>query len=244
MKTYLVGGAVRDEIMGHKSKDLDYTVVLNDDERELIHQRMQSPFDYMANTLVDKGYKIFVETPEHFTIRAQTPDRKETADFVLARKEGPYSDGRRPDFVEVGTLLDDLSRRDFSINAIAKDTDGPLIDPFNGVQDIQNKIIRAVGDPFARFDEDALRMLRAVRFKVTKGFNLHHDIIQALHNEVLLRKLALVSDERKREELNKMFKHDTLRSLNVLEAYRDLRDVVFSGSVNLEATMKTKGRKK
>lgn len=239
MKTYLVGGAVRDEIMGVRSNDLDYSVVFEDGDLDGV----QDPFVFMTEWFENLGYKIFVKTPEHFTIRAQTPDRKETADFVLARKEGPYSDGRRPDFVEVGTLIDDLSRRDFSFNAIAKDADGSLIDPFNGVKDIEQRIIRAVGDPFERLNEDALRAVRALRFKITKGFSIESDLMWAMQSSAVLDAIEnKISDERIKDELSKMFRSDTVASLLVLNQYPALTRAMFSGSVSLDATMKTKGR--
>lgn len=258
MEMYEVGGCVRDELLGVKSKDIDFSVVL--DPSEITPRRTRkgtmverTPFEVMDDELTRRGFKIFLRTPQFLTIRAQFPrmdnlalvgrDRRNlTADFVLARKEGEYTDGRRPDKVEVGTLTDDLRRRDFTMNAIAKDAEGNLIDPFGGREDIEKRQIRAVGSAHERFEEDALRMLRAVRFKVTKGFTLHHDIMQALHNTDLLERLVSVSDERIMDELNKALRFNTLRTLQVLDEYKDLRAVLFSGSVSLDATMKQKGR--
>lgn len=241
MQTYLVGGAVRDEIMGHKSKDLDYTVVFDDGDLESV----EDPFVFMTEWFENLGYKIFVTTPEHYTIRAQTPDRKETADFVLAREEGPYSDGRRPDWVKAGTLEMDLGRRDFSMNAIAKDTDGNYIDPFDGQVDIQNRIIRTVGDPYERIMEDALRAVRALRFSVTKGFIIEGDLYDALnHPDVDEAVRYNIADERISEELSKMFRYDTIQSLRILSQYPHLTKAMFSGSVSLDSSMKTRGRGK
>lgn len=259
MEMFEVGGCVRDELLGVKSKDIDFTVVLSPDEVTPRKTKKgtfveRTPFQVMDDELVRRGFKIFLRTPEFLTIRAQFPKfnghaglvgaerRNLTADFVLARREGTYTDGRRPDSVEVGTLEDDLRRRDFTMNAIAKDGEGNLIDPFGGQKDIERKMIRAVGNPFDRFNEDALRMLRAVRFKVTKGFMLDHDIMAALHDKPLLEKLGNVSDERVMDEMNKMLRFDTLRTLRVLDDFVDLRAVLFSGKVSLDATMKQKGR--
>lgn len=256
MEMYEVGGCVRDEILGLPSKDIDFSVVLEEgDLRNSGVEDERDMFNYMVRDLERRGFKIFLKTPEFLTVRAQFPKPRSlvaisheraglTADFVLARKESDYTDGRRPDTVRPGTLMDDLRRRDFTMNAIAKDTDGSYIDPFNGVQDIHDGIIKAVGSAHERFEEDALRMLRAVRFKVTKGFSMHHDIMQALHNQDLLDRLGNVSQERVMDELNKMLRFDTLRSLEVLDQYKDLREVLFSGRVSLDATMKTKGRGK
>lgn len=242
MKIYLVGGAVRDEIMEVKSKDLDYTVVMDEVPPR---STAQTAFAVMAENLEAMGYKIFVETPEFFTVRAQTPDRKDTADFVLARKEGPYSDGRRPDYVEVGTLEDDLSRRDFSCNAIAKDADGSYIDPFNGRADIDARLIRAVGDPYARLSEDALRAVRAIRFAVTKGFSIEPELRYALEYKFVTEAIKdKIADERISEELGKMFRFDTVASIRMLNNFPALTEAMFSGRVSLDATLKTKGRGK
>jgi tRNA nucleotidyltransferase (CCA-adding enzyme) len=246
MKMYLVGGAVRDEIMGVRSKDLDYSVVLDEQDRWIQDSAFYSdPFQVMVLHLMRMGYNIFLETPEHLTVRAQTPDRKETADFVLARKEGTYSDGRRPDSVEVGTLTDDLARRDFTMNAIAKDSDGSYIDPFNGQADIHARIIRAVGDPFERLLEDALRAVRALRFSVTKGLTIDSFLAFAMKDDEVLAAIENnISDERIDIELSKMFRFDTLKSLTALHAFPALTDAIFSGRVSLDSTMKTKGRGK
>lgn len=235
MELYLVGGAIRDEILGTKSKDLDYTVVL--DERDLRHG--YNPFATMRYNLLALGFEIFVESPQFLTIRARFPkghpNRGITGDFVLARKEGEYTDGRRPDKVEPGTLLDDLRRRDFSMNAIAKADDGTIIDPFGGQADITNRLIRAVGDPHERFEEDALRILRAMRFAVTKGFQIE------IETQIAMRELSLtvagVSSERVREELTKMFKVDPMRTIRILDEF-ELLYIIFGMGINLMPTMK------
>lgn len=263
MKLFEVGGCVRDELLGVPSKDIDFSVVLTDDEKEIIYQRNQEPFDFMANSLTDNGFKIFLESPEFLTVRAQFPEgdggfdvkraggvckpgrKRLTADFVLARREGDYTDGRRPDKVEPGDLLDDLARRDFTMNAIAKDEDGVLIDPFNGVGDIETRIIRAVGDPVERLTEDALRAVRALRFSVTKGFEIDMPLRFAMQDEEVLNAIATkISDERIQVELSKMFRFDTLGSIRALSEFTLLTTAMFSGRVSLDATLKTKGRGK
>lgn len=251
MKMYEVGGCIRDEILGIPSKDVDFSVVLDGNDAVLMGDT--SPFEYMVNKLKHMGFEIFLETPEHLTVRAQFPrsymiagDNKGlTADFVLARKEGTYTDGRRPDFVEPGTLEDDLARRDFTMNAIAKAPDGTLIDPFNGQMDIRMRQIRAVGDPMERLTEDALRAVRAVRFAVTKGFKIDPALAQAMESYPVWRAVKdNISDERIQVETSKMFRFDTRESLLILERFPALRTAMFSGSVSLDATMKTKGRGK
>lgn len=258
MRFYLVGGAVRDELLGVTSKDQDFTVVLDEMDVRL---SVVPPFDIMSARLKQMGFKIFLETPEYLTIRAQFPDKgfkmnasdevnkfqfansRLTADFVLARKESDYTDGRRPDTVEVGTLEDDLARRDFSMNAIARDLEGNLIDPFNGVQDINDRVIRAVGNAYERLEEDALRAVRALRFSVTKGFRIDHELRFAMQDSGILDSIENnISDERIMDELSKMFRFDTVESLRALSAYPLLTEAMFSGRVSLDSTMKQKGR--
>lgn len=249
MKMYEVGGCVRDEILGVPSKDIDFSVVL--EERELNYLGVSSitndPFEYMVMRLKEMGFKIYQETPEHLTIRGKFPrDHAEhpglDADFVLARKDGQYTDGRRPDSVEPGSLYDDLARRDFTMNAIAKDMHSYL-DPFHGMEDIKNRIVVAVGEPMERLTEDALRAVRAVRFAVTKGFVIEHNLARAMESPRVTDLVKnKISDERIRVELEKMFRYDTLGSLFQLHHYPHLTEAMFSGSVSLDATMKQKGR--
>lgn len=237
MRMYMVGGAVRDEIIGIKSKDIDYTVVLDEDETP------NDPFRYMCNRLADSGFKIFLESPEYLTVRAKFPTGHKnagtTADFVLARKDGDYTDGRRPNFVEPGTLMDDLARRDFTMNAIAKDEDGSYIDPFDGITDIYRGVIRAVGDPRERFEEDALRIVRAFRFSVTKNFRIERETVLAIWK--LRDTIANVSAERVREELVKMFNHDPLETIWTLDTF-DMFEIVFQTGINFQPTLKEKVR--
>lgn len=224
IQLFKVGGAVRDQFLGVKSKDLDYAV--------------EAPsYEAMRDFIADNG-KIFLEKPEYFTIRAKV--NGEDADFVLCRKEHGYSDGRRPDSVTIGDIYDDLSRRDFTMNAIAIHTgEGAIVDPHQGVRDIERKLIRCVGKAEERFNEDSLRMIRAVRFAITKNFVMDWDIRNALHDRVLLEKLENVSKERVREELNRCFKHNTLQTLVTFERFPKLRNVVFSDdTLWLEATNK------
>lgn len=263
MKFFQVGGCVRDEIMGVSSKDIDFSAVMEQADIDAYSAHNQfTPFEYMVEYLKGQGFKVFVETPEHLTARAQFPvadggfdvkaaggpinpgKKRLTADFVLARKESGYSDGRRPDSVEVGTLMDDLARRDFTMNAIAKGENGEVIDPFNGATDIARGVIEAVGDAQERLDEDALRALRALRFSVTKDMAISDAVAEAMESDSVLAAIRnKISDERIREELNKMFAHDTVKSLWGLADFPALTDAIFSGSVSLEATMKQrKGR--
>jgi tRNA nucleotidyltransferase/poly(A) polymerase len=225
IKIYEVGGKVRDFFLNIPNKDADFCVIA-------------PSYKHMKDYLVGRGAKIYLEKPEFFTIRCKLPPFGD-ADFRLGRTEGHYSDGRRPDQVYVASCIeDDLYFRDFTVNAIAKDEDGNIIDPFGGSLDLQNKLIRCVGNPYDRFDEDALRLLRAVRFSITKGFEIEKETEQCLFNSYLLNKLRIsVSVERIREELNKCFKFDTIQTLQVLSYYVSLRNICFK-TLKLEATLK------
>lgn len=260
MKMYEVGGCVRDGLLGVTSKDIDFTVVLEPGDTLIpgVELATADPFMTMVAELKQRGFKIFLETPEFLTVRAQFPNltiengkiresrdprRRMTADFVLARKEEDYTDGRRPDKVVPGTLEDDLARRDFTMNAIAKDSDGTLIDPYNGRSDILMRQIRAVGDPMERLTEDALRAVRALRFSVTKGFRIDPALAEAMESYPVWRAIQdKISDERIQVELSKMFRFDTIAALRAMDKFPALSAACFHGRVSLDATLKTKGR--
>lgn len=259
MEFYEVGGCVRDEIMGVKSKDIDFTVVLNDgdfDDPALTVNAETDPFKVMEAELRRRGFKIFLSTPEFLTVRAKFPNPKGLtsiknewagmdADFVLARKESTYTDGRRPDTVEPGTLMDDLARRDFTMNAIAKDAEGNLIDPFDGQRDIAMGIISAVGDPAERLAEDALRAVRALRFMVTKQMKVDPGLRFAMQTYSVLDAIEnKISDERIAIEMQKMFRFNTPASIRLMNEFPLLTNAIFAGNVSLDATMKTRGRGK
>lgn len=229
IKLYKIGGCVRDEIMGIKPHDIDFTVLANS-------------YDDMKQYILSIG-KIYLETPEFFTIRGQIMlnNKKVDADFVLSRKDGQYFDNRRPDSVEVGTLLDDQSRRDFNLNSIAQDMEtGEYIDPFHGIADIHSKIIRCVGKPEDRFNEDALRLLRAIRFAITKDFNLHESVTKCLDNMDLANKLRSISTDRIRDELFKCFNHSTPETLRALDRFKYIRNICFEKSIWLKPTMENR----
>jgi tRNA nucleotidyltransferase (CCA-adding enzyme) len=200
IKYYKVGGYVRDKLLGIKSHDIDFAV-----EAE--------SYEAMKQCLIDCGVKIFKESPEYLTIRGSHLDYG-GVDYVLCRKDGEYVDGRHPETVVAGTILDDLARRDFTINAMALDGE-TLIDPFDGQYDIKNRIIRCVGDPEERFREDALRILRAIRFAVKLGFLIEEETYTAMGRwAITVRNLP---QERIREELEKCFRHNTILTLRALD---------------------------
>lgn len=203
IKIYEVGGAVRDRFLNLISKDIDYAVEAPSWEAMREH--------VFANTK-----KVFLETPQHLTIRALTHDNQ-AVDFVLCRKDGTYSDGRHPDTVEIGTIYDDLARRDFTVNAMAIDEDGNLLDPFDGREDLNIRRLCCVGNTEDRFNEDSLRILRALRFRITKGFSWSSEVWDVFENpKFWIPKLESVSKERIREELTKCFQSDTPKTIFIL----------------------------
>lgn len=239
VKLYLVGGAVREIVRGHedKIKDWDFAV-----EAE--------SFDHMRDWMVANGFEIFVETPQYMTIRARTPKdgftfagrdmAGKTFDFALCRTESGYTDGRRPDSVQPATIESDLSRRDFTMNAMAITEDGELLDPFNGEEDIRSSIISCVGKVDDRMWEDRLRMVRALRFAVQLGFVFDTELNNWLmHNETAW----MVEDieiNRVSDELYKAFKIDTVDTLYYLSMLGWGR-YIFSSGLWLMPTQK--GRK-
>lgn len=204
---WLVGGSVRDALMGVQSKDQDYC--------------MECGFDEMREHLNDRGFTIVHEKPEYLTMRVKVPVTGIVQDFVCCRTEGQY-DGRRPGSTAPTTLVEDLSRRDFTVNAMAVPVNeamepqwDELVDLFGGQEDLQIKALRFVGNPEDRITEDGLRWLRAIRFSIVKNFGLVGDSYDAVYHRTA-DPLTNVSIERIREELVRCFKHDTLLTLRVL----------------------------
>jgi tRNA nucleotidyltransferase/poly(A) polymerase len=237
-----VGGCVRDEILGMESKDIDFTFVLDNQEMSVA-----DGFQTMSLFLLANGFKVFLSTPECFTIRAKFPkDHKNAgliADFVLARKEVGRIQGTRRQALELGSLVDDLKRRDFTMNAIAKKEDGTLIDPFGGLTDIREKIIDTPLNPIDTFMDDPLRMIRAIRFCITKDFKISDRVWEAMKQPHLVQRLKeTVSAERIREELSKAFLADTVRTIRLLsdvdEILPGFLDACFPEGLRLEPTFK------
>jgi len=213
---FKVGGCVRDKFLGVDSKDIDFTFVLDE-----LDQTVEQGFQIMTAWMTERGFEIFLSTPDCFTIRARFPkDHQFTgmvADFVMARKEVGYVEGTRRPILELGTLHDDLLRRDFTVNAIAESVDGEIIDPFGGVADLKLGILRTPLPAEQTMMDDPLRILRALRFQITKSFSIHEDIWMAMGQPEILEKLkTTVSAERIRDEVFKMMKHNTPMTIKVL----------------------------
>ncbi len=182
---YLVGGCVRDYLLGQPSHDEDICSSLLPDE-------IQSLFADLPQT--DQGLK-------HGTVGIILDGR--LYEVTTYRQDGSYSDHRRPDQVTFTRSLEaDLARRDFTINAMAMGLQGEVIDPFGGQADLKAGLVRAVGDPWRRFEEDSLRLMRAVRFANRLGFQLEPQTEQALREQASL--LSAISAERLAEEFLKI----------------------------------------
>ena len=204
---YLVGGCVRDMLLEHRPHD----------------------WDICTGALPEQVMALFPGSRPtglaHGTVTVVLGSRQ--VEVTTFRTEGGYADHRHPDRVAFVTeLTEDLSRRDFTMNAIALAADGLLADPFGGVEDIREKRIRCVGEPARRFEEDALRMLRALRFSAKLGFTIEINTLLAMQEKAPL--AATLAAERVREELEKLLLTDApetvhpLMEMGLLDAY--LRD--------------------
>ena len=209
---YRVGGCVRDYVMGVPSKDIDLLAI-------------GGSFEELEQDVVNNGGQIYISKPEYLTVRCNYP-KVGPCDIRLARKDGDYSDGRRPDKVFLAEdVKDDVNTRDFKMNALLQDLEtGEVIDYVGGLKDIQNKKVSCVGDARDRFEEDYLRLCRAVRFGITKGFSLDREIINCLEDFDIIKGLKKVSQERIREELLRCFMFSSFKTiycLNQLPLFRD-----------------------
>jgi tRNA nucleotidyltransferase/poly(A) polymerase len=184
----------------------------------------------MYQNIQERG-EIFLSTPSCYTIRYKDKVTKEVKDVVMSRKEIGYIPGTRTPIVKPGTLYDDLERRDATLNALAKDEDGSIIDYFGGLEDLRNMVLKTPLDPIKTFDDDPLRIIRFARFSITKGFTIPNDIVNVIRNYDYETKMGVVSNERIREELLKCFKHNTLGTIKELNRYSDLRDYIFKNNL-------------
>jgi poly(A) polymerase len=190
LEAYVVGGFVRDLLLEKPSKDIDIVVV--GDGTELARK--------VADILRVKSVSVF---KNYGTAHFKYKDLD--VEFVGARKESYESNSRKP-YTEKGTLRDDQFRRDFTINALALDLRpqnyGELVDPFDGLTDLKNGIIRTPVDPEITFSDDPLRMLRAIRFATRLDFKIESNCLKALKNQA--NRLEIISRERISDELNKI----------------------------------------
>ncbi len=214
-KIFEVGGKVRDELLGLESKDADFAFVLT--EQEAAGLSIDDAFLFMSEWMLAMGFQIFMSKPDCVTIRARFFNSSETADFVLAKRELKVMPGNCESKVVPGSLEDDLLRRDFTINAMAKSRSGELIDLFDGQKDLSDKVLRTPIEARITLADDPLRALRAIRFSVKLGFHLDAELVDALHDPALTELMAQVSTDRVREELARSMKIDTWGTLQMLQ---------------------------
>ena len=186
---YAVGGCVRDSIMGAEPHDWDLCTDARPEETAGLFP----------------SYHVLGYGMKHGTVTVVSEGRP--VEITTYRTDGEYKDGRRPENVEfVRNITDDLSRRDFTVNAIAYSPKIGLADPFGGIEDIKAGIVRAVGSPSERFGEDALRIMRALRFSCCLGFEIEKETSKAVHEMKGL--LDRISRERTTGELMRILSSD------------------------------------
>ena len=217
-ESYLIGGSVRDLILGKKPHEYDLTTSSHPEH-------------------VKKLFKRVIETGiQHGTVTVMLADN--AYEITTFRKDIDYTDGRRPDKIEFGaSLSEDMKRRDFTMNAIALDIlSGKMIDENNGIADIQNKLIRTIGNPLERFGEDGLRPIRAIRFQSTLNFQIESETYKAIF---LTRHITeKISRERFHDELNKILNSQNA-FIGLYELYKNqifelFTNEIFTKNLNLE----------
>ena len=187
-EAYIVGGYVRDKLLGIESFDIDITTNAKPDNLLKMFDNINISNEYGSFVVLYNNYKYEITT---------------------YRKDLSYDDFRRPNSIEyVDTLYEDLLRRDFSINTLCMDKNQNIIDLLGAMDDINNKLIRCVGNPKVKLKEDSLRILRAIRFASTLDFSIESSLYSELKNSSNL--LLHLSYDRKKEELNKIFQSHNL----------------------------------
>ncbi|PIY59522.1 hypothetical protein COY96_01375, partial [Candidatus Wolfebacteria bacterium CG_4_10_14_0_8_um_filter_37_11] len=201
-EAYLVGGCVRDLLMNPPHK---FMWGMNREPKD---------WDITTNAKPEEIQKLFpnnIYENKFGTVAVKTDSDDEQLKIIeitTFRLEGKYTDKRHPDEVKFAkTIEEDLSRRDFTINAIAlkpntQNLKPELVDPYNGQEDIKNKLIRSVGEPEKRFNEDALRLMRAIRFSVQLGWEIEKKTFAALKKEAGF--IEMIAKERIRDEFIKI----------------------------------------
>lgn len=206
-EAFLVGGCVRDKLLGLKPKDYDICTNLNPKE-------------------VKQLFPTSIGIGEHFGVML-VKEYKEAVEVATYRNDGSYSDGRRPTEVTYATTIEeDAKRRDFTINGIYQHAiTGSLHDPYGGVKDIKSKTIRTIGKADDRFQEDALRLMRAIRFATTKNFTIEKTTFEAIQKHAPL--INKISKERINTELTKILKSEhRIKGVALLEKSGLLKEII------------------
>ncbi|MDZ4665750.1 MAG: HD domain-containing protein [Bacteroidota bacterium] len=228
VEAYLIGGFVRDIFLERQSKDIDIVAV-------------GRGIDLATKVKESLGEEAHLSIFKNFGT-AQIKYKKLEIEFVGARKESYDRNSRKP-FVENGTLKDDQLRRDFTINALAigvsKLNFGKLLDPFDGMNDITNKIIRTPLDPAITYSDDPLRMMRAIRFASQLGFTIEENSFKAISENK--QRIEIVSKERITDELNKIILSSTPSYGFKLLFDTGVLHLIFPEMVKLQGTDTFKG---
>ena len=229
LESYVVGGFVRDLLLGKSSKDIDFTCVGSGIE---LAKEVASLLGKEAKVSV---YKNFGTASVHHQGLAY--------EFVGARKESYRSESRNP-IVEDGTFEDDVKRRDFTVNALAislnETSYGELVDLFEGRQDLDRKLIRTPLDPKVTFSDDPLRMMRAIRFATQLGFDIDADTFDGIIEQK--ERISIISQERVSEELNKIILAETPSYGFKLLFHTGLLELIFPEMVKLHGVKKINGK--
>ena len=208
--SYLVGGCVRDLIMGREPKDWDITT----------NARPEEIIALFEKTIYENRFGTVGVVVNHETLNSMI------IEVTPYRIEAKYSDNRHPDEVKFSeTLEEDLKRRDFTINSLALDSKGHLTDIFDGIKDIKEKVIRTVGEADERFNEDALRMLRAIRFACQLDFAVSYDVIHSITKNAHL--IKNISQERIRDEFVKIImSNNPMMGIGMLQKFGLLKYII------------------
>jgi poly(A) polymerase len=228
LETYVIGGFVRDLYLKRKSKDIDIVTIGSGIE---LAQKVSENLKNKPQVNVFKNFGTAMLKYKDLEI-----------EFVGARKESYQRDSRKP-IVENGTLEDDQNRRDFTINALAlglnKSNFGELIDPFNGIEDLENKIIRTPLEPDITFSDDPLRMMRAIRFSAQLGFEIQSETLQSISKK--RERINIVSGERIIDEINKIMMADKPSVGFKLMEETGLLKIIFPELLQLKGVEKING---
>ena len=204
-EAYAVGGCVRDALMGKEPHDYDITTSALPEE---------------VKGIFSDNYRVIETGIKHGTVTVISDGHP--IEITTYRIDGEYKDNRRPESVKFsGNLADDLGRRDFTVNALVYSDKSGIIDLFGGIDDLENRVLRCIGNPHDRFCEDALRILRALRFSAQLDFDIDKNTADAIHG--LKELLKNISAERIREELIKFFGSEyPERVYEILTDYKDV----------------------